>query len=79
MEVSNEDRLRETLRKIEALYAAAGTQGVNRRGNGDRDRHIKGDHPGAVVLGDVGGGRSPEPASPRTTSSLAPTALSFGS
>ena len=55
--------------------------GVNRRGNGDRDRHIKGDHPGVVVLGDVGGGRSPEPTSPRTTSSLAPaaTVLSFGS
>ena len=54
---------------------------VNRRGNGDRDRHIKGDHPGVVVLGDVGGGRSPEPTSPRTTSSLAPaaTVLSFGS
>lgn len=27
MGVSNEERLRETLRKIEALYAAAGTQG----------------------------------------------------
>ncbi|QNA85003.1 hypothetical protein G4G27_14110 [Sphingomonas sp. So64.6b] len=54
---------------------------VNRRGNGDRDRHVKGDHSRAVVLGDVGVGRSPEPTSPRTTSSLAAaaTALSFGS
>ncbi|MGY4398728.1 hypothetical protein ACVWZA_003938, partial [Sphingomonas sp. UYAg733] len=33
-------------------------QTVNRRGNGDRDRHVKGDHSRAVVLGDVGVGRS---------------------
>ena len=54
---------------------------VNRHGNGDRDRHVKGYHPLAVVPGYVGGGRSPEPTYPGTTSSLAPaaTALSFGS
>ena len=51
---------------------------VNRRGNGDRDRHIKGYHRLIVVLGYVGGGRSPEPTFPRTTLPQS-TVLSFGS
>src|SRR3546814_20822209 len=28
-------------------------QGVNRRGNGDRDRHVKGDHPPDIHQNDV--------------------------
>ena len=60
-----------TTNAIEALN-------VNRRGNGDRDRHVKGYHPLVVVLGYVGGGRSPEPTYPRTTLPQL-TVLSFGS